>query len=71
MKRKGTDDDKDTEDDKSLEKKPRLLYELNQNVKKLIKLDLENQKYWNDCLENLVQGKKVCTYYFVNAFVIN
>lgn len=44
-------------------KKQKIQYELENNVEKLIKADVINQKYWNDCKEMLRDGKKV--YYFV------
>ncbi|VVC41491.1 Zinc finger, PHD-type,Zinc finger, RING-type,Zinc finger, FYVE/PHD-type,Ubiquitin-related [Cinara cedri] len=49
----------DSKDNESTEKKVKLLYELDQDVKKLIKADVVNKKYWDDCKESLDNGRKM------------
>lgn len=69
-KRKVLETDQDNKDDDKSQslvndnvnkelKKQKIQYELENNVEKLIKADVINQKYWNDCKEMLKDGKKV------------
>jgi len=43
------------------EKKSKIRYKLEKEAETLIKADIANQKYWEDCKEFLEKGKKVCT----------
>lgn len=38
----------------------KIQYELEKEAEILIKDDVANTKYWNDCKEYLEKGKKVC-----------
>lgn len=42
------------------EKKSKILYKLEKEAETLIKADVANKKYWEDCKEFLEKGKKVC-----------
>lgn len=41
------------------EKKSKIWYELEKEAETLIKDDIANKKYWDDCKEFLEEGKKV------------
>lgn len=49
------------------EKKIKLKYELEKKADQLIIADVANKKYWDDCKELLVEGKKVCILYCFNV----
>lgn len=68
----GNLNEKQEDTNESPEKKVKMKYELEKSTEKLITADKVNKMYWDDCMELLDKGKKVCIgfKYFAKHMII-